>query len=82
MTSNTPLPDSTAGRNKNDLAAFARRFWLPAVLLIVAIIFIATNTESATFNIFWVRITQPLWLLLTVTVAVGFVIGWFVGRRR
>ena len=52
------------------------------VLVIVAIVFIATNTNRVTFTVFWVDISQPLWMLLTVTVLVGFVIGWFVGRRR
>ncbi|GAA3970901.1 LapA family protein [Gordonia caeni] len=72
-------PKSPAGGR--DAATFVKAYWLPFVLVIVAIIFIATNTADATFNIGWVSITQPLWLLLTVTVLVGFVIGWFVGRR-
>lgn len=69
-------------RPGNAVLTFLKRFWLPIVLVIVAIVFIVTNTEDATFNIAWIRITQPLWLLLTITVLVGLIIGWFVGRRR
>lgn len=73
-----PPKSRTGGRNA---AAFVKAYWLPIVLVVLAIVFIATNTADTTFNIGWVSITQPLWLLLTVTVLVGFVIGWFVGRR-
>lgn len=81
-----PAPEPRAGGSTprtrgGDAATFVKAYWLPIVLVILAIIFIATNTESATFNIGWVAITQPLWLLLTVTVLVGLVIGWFAGRR-
>lgn len=65
-----------------DIGTFVKSYWLPIVLVIVAIVFIATNTNRVTFTVFWVDISQPLWMLLTVTVLVGFVIGWFVGRRR
>ena len=64
-----------------DAMYFLKAYWLPLLLVILAIIFIATNTNSTTFTVFWVNITQPLWMLLTGTVIVGFIIGWFVGRR-
>ena len=73
---------SGTAKSPNAALTFLKRFWLPIILVILAIVFIVTNTEDATFNIGWIRITQPLWLLLTVTVLVGFVIGWFVGPRR
>ncbi|MFZ2511505.1 MAG: LapA family protein [Gordonia sp. (in: high G+C Gram-positive bacteria)] len=85
MTNDIPASAAPAqtgpARPANAAVTFLKRFWLPIVLVILAIIFIVTNTEDATFNIGWVRITQPLWLLLTITLLVGLVIGWFVGRR-
>ncbi|GAC57315.1 hypothetical protein GOHSU_18_00700 [Gordonia hirsuta DSM 44140 = NBRC 16056] len=72
---------ATAGRAKGDIVTFLRRFWLPIVLLILAIIFIATNTNDTPLTLGWVTVTAPLWLTVTVTLVVGFIIGWFVGRR-
>ncbi|MEZ5211533.1 LapA family protein [Gordonia sp. (in: high G+C Gram-positive bacteria)] len=73
-----PPASKGAGR---DIGVFVKRFWLPIILVILAIIFIATNTNDTPLTIGWVTINSPLWLTITVTVIVGFVIGWFVGRR-
>ncbi len=63
------------------IVGLLKRFWLPIVLAIVAIVFIATNTNQTTFNIAWIGITAPLWLMLTITLLIGAVIGWYLGRR-
>ncbi|QRY64038.1 LapA family protein [Gordonia sp. PDNC005] len=44
-------------------------------------IFIATNTDSAQFTALWWNLDAPLWLMLAVVTLIGFVVGWFVGRR-
>ena len=76
-----PPPAPAQRPGGNDVLTFAKRYWLPILLVIVAIIFIATNTNTTKFTIGWVDIQAPLWLMLTVTALVGFVIGWFTGRR-
>ncbi|MFT4088195.1 MAG: LapA family protein [Gordonia sp. (in: high G+C Gram-positive bacteria)] len=78
MTQHTPAQKSGG----SDVLAFIKSFWLPILLVVVAIIFISTNTNRTDFTVLWVTINAPLWLMLTITVLVGFVAGWFVGRRR
>lgn len=67
---------------KRDAVTFIKSYWLPIVLAILAVIFIVTNTDRTDLTIVWFTITTPLWLTLTVTVLVGFIVGWFVGRRK
>lgn len=66
----------------DDVLAFLKRYWVAIGLVIIAIAFIVTNTNSADLTLGWVTVSSPLWLTLTVTVLVGFVVGWFVGRRQ
>ncbi|GEE02732.1 hypothetical protein nbrc107696_31780 [Gordonia spumicola] len=65
----------------HDASTFLKQYWLPILIGVVAVVFIARNTENAQFTVFWWNIDGPLWLLLTVVTLVGFVGGWFVGRR-
>jgi len=48
----------------------------------LAIWFIAVNTDSVEITLWVADVTLPLWLVLTVTMLVGVVIGFFVARRR
>ncbi|GAA4662470.1 LapA family protein [Gordonia humi] len=75
-------PSTGQSQTTRDAGTFVKQYWLPIVLVIVAIVFILTNTNRAPLTILWVDINSPLWLTLTVTVLVGFVVGWFVGRRQ
>lgn len=89
-TGSAPTPPSSARSRSasttpnagRDVVAFLKRYWLAIVLVIVAVVFIVTNTNKADLTIGWATISSPLWLTLTVTVLVGFVVGWFVGRRQ
>lgn len=76
-TPSAPKAPSTGG-----ITGLLKRYWLPLVLVIVAIVFIATNRDRTTFNVAWIGISSPLWLMLTVTLLLGAVIGWYLGRRR
>ncbi|MFI8084876.1 LapA family protein [Kitasatospora sp. NPDC086009] len=53
-----------------------------AVLAVLAIWFIAANTGSVSITLWVATVTLPLWAVLTVTLAVGLVIGYFLARRR
>ncbi|GJF28916.1 hypothetical protein KNE206_16160 [Kitasatospora sp. NE20-6] len=52
------------------------------VLAVLAVWFIAANTGSVEVRLWIPTVTLPLWLVLTVTLLVGMVIGFFVARRR
>ncbi|MDH6576185.1 LapA family protein [Kitasatospora sp. MAP5-34] len=53
-----------------------------AVLLVLAVWFIAANTGSVSVELWVSSVTLPLWAVLSVTLLVGLVIGLFVARRR
>ncbi|MFI6448549.1 LapA family protein [Kitasatospora sp. NPDC050543] len=52
------------------------------VLAVLAIWFIAANTGSVSVKLWVPTVTLPLWAVLTVTLLVGMVIGFFLARRR
>ncbi|MFE2724775.1 LapA family protein [Kitasatospora sp. NPDC059327] len=53
-----------------------------AVLAVLAVWFIAANTGSVSITLWVTSVTLPLWVVLTVTLLTGMVIGYFVARRR
>jgi putative membrane protein len=69
----------------------ASRFRLPAVtpgqllagvLVIVAVVFIVQNRERVRINFFTIDVSAPVWLMLTVMVLIGVLIGALIRRRR
>ena len=59
-----------------------KRFWLPLILVIVAIIFIAQNTQHVQVRFLMFSISSWQWLILTIVAVAGVVAGWFIGRNR
>ncbi|WP_030690260.1 lipopolysaccharide assembly protein LapA domain-containing protein [Streptomyces globisporus] len=52
------------------------------VLAGLAIWFIAANTGSVTIKLWVSTVTLPLWIVLTVTLLVGVLLGLIIARRR
>ncbi|MEV6245816.1 lipopolysaccharide assembly protein LapA domain-containing protein [Streptomyces sp. NPDC051742] len=52
------------------------------VLAGLAIWFIAANTGSVTIKLWVPTVTLPLWIVLTVTLLVGILLGLIIARRR
>jgi len=51
------------------------------VILVVAVgAFVIQNTNSEDLNWLWLSFSAPLWLMLAIVGAVGFVVGYLVGR--
>ncbi len=67
---------------KDRILSFLKTHWVPILLVILAAVFIAENRYSTTIELFWLRITSPLWLILLVLLAVGFAAGRLSGRRK
>ena len=55
---------------------------IAVALSILAVVFVFENTKSTEVRFIVPRVDSPLWVALVAAVALGFVIGWFVGRRR
>ena len=83
MSTNAADPSSRPAPNTggNEFLTFLKNYWLPILLVIVALVFIFTNREPANVTIVAGTVSMPLWLALAVTTLIGFVAGWFFGRR-
>lgn len=58
-----------------------RRFGPPAVLSLVAFLFIVQNTRTVHFNFLWFEFRWPLWIMLIVFMLIGSVVAYGVSRR-
>ncbi|MET9409190.1 LapA family protein [Streptomyces sp. NPDC002935] len=53
-----------------------------SVLAALTIWFIAANTGSVTIRLWIPEVTLPLWIVLTVTLIVGILLGLVIAYRR
>ncbi|GAA1450651.1 LapA family protein [Nocardiopsis tropica] len=85
---NAPPPpvDGTAGHgsSRKGLSSVPPRMWVALVLLVVTVLFVAQNRDTAQIQFLVLSLTAPLWAALAVSVAAGVVIGLLVrpSRRR
>ncbi|MXQ75439.1 DUF1049 domain-containing protein [Rhodococcus rhodochrous] len=55
---------------------------LAAVLVLLAALFVLQNRNSTSIDLFWISLQAPLWLVLVVIFAVGWVAGFLFERGR
>ncbi|MFJ2619272.1 hypothetical protein [Glutamicibacter sp. NPDC087344] len=55
--------------------------WASLVLVIIALVFILQNLQMARVELFLFHTVAPLWAILLITLAAGYVIGRFSKRR-
>lgn len=77
--SHTP---NTRTSSADAVVGFLKARWLPILLTVLAVVFIAQNRGDTRVQFLWLHLTWPLWLTLTLVTVVGVVIGYFVARRR
>ncbi len=59
-----------------------RRFGPPALIALIALLFVVQNTDSVPFSFLWFEFSWPLWIMLLVFMAIGAVVSYGVARRR
>lgn len=59
-----------------------RRFGPPALIAVIALLFVVQNTDSVPFSFLWFEFRWPLWIMLLVFMAIGAVVSYGVERRR
>lgn len=52
-----------------------------AVIAIILLVFALANLEDVKIDFVAADVTAPLVLVIVICAALGFVIGWFIGRR-
>jgi uncharacterized integral membrane protein len=68
--------------DENPVVRFVRARWLPIVLVILLVVFVAQNRKHVSIDMFWVHIKSPLWFILALTAIAGVIIGLVTARRR
>ncbi|KAA2257560.1 LapA family protein [Solihabitans fulvus] len=63
------------------LGAISARQWAAIVIFAAAVTFVLQNYENASVHVFMLTVTMPIWLLLTIALAVGVLIGTLMHRR-
>lgn len=53
-----------------------------AIIALLLLVFIITNTDDAEVTLFVTTVTLPLWLVLAGTALLGVVVGIGLGTRR
>lgn len=73
-------------RGPSTLTVKGREFRLRSVgffvLAALSIWFIAANTNSVTIRLWISEVTLPLWIVLSVTLLVGILLGLLIAYRR
>lgn len=70
------LPDQPTATDQ------VRRFGPPALIALIALLFVVQNTDSVPFRFLWFEFRWPLWIMLLVFMAIGAVVSYGVQRRR
>ncbi|MFI5720637.1 lipopolysaccharide assembly protein LapA domain-containing protein [Nocardia sp. NPDC051750] len=55
--------------------------WLAAILIVLAVVFIAQNRDRVDINFLLVTVTAPMWLVLLILFLVGALAGVLIRRR-
>jgi uncharacterized integral membrane protein len=73
---------STGGTSSRQRRGLIIRLVTAAVLVILLVIFIVQNRASKTLHLLWAELSAPLWLLLLICAALGFLLGFLLAAYR
>ncbi len=84
-----PRTDDDGGVAKQTRSAAPRRSFrvtprrvLAVVLVLLAALFVLQNRNTTSIDLFWISLQAPLWLVLVVIFAIGWVAGFLFARGR
>ena len=73
--------DAKSSSFSNSILGLLKKHWLPLIVAIIAIVFIALNRVQAQVNFLFFRVDTALWLALGVAAILGLIVGWFINRK-
>lgn len=82
MTMRSPDDNEYAWEEESSAIDQARRFGPPAIIAVVALLFVLQNTEDVKFEFLWFDFVWPMWAMLVVFAGVGAVVFYGLQRRR
>ncbi|WP_256839922.1 LapA family protein [Ornithinimicrobium faecis] len=72
---------SEQAQEQSPVVTLLKAHWITIVLALLAITFIAQNTDDLHLRLLWMTFTAPLWLALTPVALIGVAVGWMLKRR-
>ncbi|MFE3102417.1 hypothetical protein ACFROC_09650 [Nocardia tengchongensis] len=63
------------------LARISAKQWVAIILTVLAVLFILENRHKVDIEFLLITIRSPMWLILLVTFAVGWLVGLLTRRR-
>lgn len=64
------------------VSRISRNQWIAIILTLLAVVFIAANRHRVDIEFLLITISSPMWLVLLVTFAIGWIVGLLTRRSR
>ncbi|HWJ84770.1 MAG TPA: LapA family protein [Cellulomonas sp.] len=74
----SPRPDATPAPSK----PVPWRLYVGIVVIALAVVIVLQNRQEATFEVFGWSFETPTWVMLLITLVLGFVVGWLLHYRQ
>ena len=74
--------ETDAPETGSAVGRFLAQRWLPIVVLVLVVVFVAQNRSDVSVHLFWATVTAPLWLVLSLIFLLGILVGGFRARSR
>jgi len=76
------MSDPTTTQGESSVVTFLKQRWFALLILVLVIVVIAANTQEAEIDLVVTTLTAPVWLVLSITLVLGILIGWILKTRR
>ena len=74
--------ETDAPESGSAVGRFFTQRWLPIVVVVLVIVFVAQNRSDVSIHFFWATITSPLWLILSLIFLLGVLVGAYRAKQR
>ncbi|WP_418908097.1 lipopolysaccharide assembly protein LapA domain-containing protein [Glutamicibacter endophyticus] len=77
------MSEQPTGQRPNPLSRITAKGWTGIAVAVVVLVFILQNFQHVRVRLIFVDTIAPLWIVLLVTLLLGFLVGAFtIGRKR
>jgi uncharacterized integral membrane protein len=82
MSVHTPGDGSGVPERSSTTTDQVRQYGLPAVIAVVALLFVFQNAEDVKFEFLWFDFEMPMWIMLILFAGVGAIVLYGLQRRH
>lgn len=74
--------ETDAPESGSAVGRFLAQRWLPILVVVLVVVFVAQNRSDVSIHLFWATVTAPLWLILSLIFLLGVLVGAYRAKRR